>query len=294
VSEATEQITNEVQEVSVKFDALLEWIEGQKSNMIGYVFNIILALVIFAIGKKLIGLVAKILAKTFNKSNMDEGVCRFLLSIIKIVLYVLLIVIIAGFLGIETTSLAAIIGSAGLAIGLSLQGSLSNFAGGVLILILKPFVIGDYIVTEGVEGTVTHIDIFYTRLNTPDNKLIVIPNGRLSNDVITNATKEEIRRVDITVGIEYNEEYEKVKRILEKIANREELVLKDQPVTIYIDSFSSSSVDIGFRVWANTSDYWQVKWNMLETIKREFDANGISIPFDQLDVNVSMNNGGKE
>ena len=294
MNDATEQITNEVQEVSGKFDALFDWLQGQIPNLVGYVFNIILAIVIFAIGKKLIGFVAKLLTKTFNRSNMDEGVSRFLLSIIKIALYVLLIVIIAGILGIETTSLAAVIGSAGLAIGLSLQGSLSNFAGGVLILVLKPFVLGDYIVTEGVEGTVTHIDIFYTRLNTPDNKLIVIPNGRLSNDVITNATKQEIRRVDITVGIEYSEDYEKVKKILEEIANKEELVLKDQPVTIYVDSFSSSSVDIGFRVWANTSDYWQVKWNMLETIKREFDANGISIPFDQLDVNVSMNNGGKE
>ena len=202
MSEATEQLTNEVEKVSGKFDALFDWVQGQMPNMIGYIFNIILALVIFAIGKKLIGLVAKLLTKTFNRSNMDEGVCRFLLSIIRILLYVLLIVTIAGLLGIETTSLAAIIGSAGLAVGLSLQGSLSNFAGGVLILMLKPFVIGDYIVTEGVEGTVTHIDIFYTRLNTPDNKLIVIPNGRLSNDVITNATKEEIRRVDITVGIE--------------------------------------------------------------------------------------------
>ena len=294
MSEATEQLTNEVEKVSGKFDALFDWVQGQMPNMIGYIFNIILALVIFAIGKKLIGLVAKLLTKTFNRSNMDEGVCRFLLSIIRILLYVLLIVTIAGLLGIETTSLAAIIGSAGLAVGLSLQGSLSNFAGGVLILMLKPFVIGDYIVTEGVEGTVTHIDIFYTRLNTPDNKLIVIPNGRLSNDVITNATKEEIRRVDITVGIEYSEDYEKVKKILEGIARKEELVIKEQPVTIYVDSFSSSSVDVGFRVWANTSDYWQVKWNMLETIKREFDANGISIPFDQLDVNVSMNDGGKE
>ncbi len=294
MSETTEQITNEVKEVSGKFDALFDWLYGQIPSMVSFAIDIVIALVIFIIGKKLIGLIAKLLKKSFDRSNMDEGVSRFLLSIIRIAMYVVLIVVIAGLLGIETTSLAAIIGSAGLAIGLSLQGSLSNFAGGVLILVLKPFVIGDYIVSEGVEGTVTHIDIFYTRLITADNKMVVIPNGTLSNDVITNATNEPIRRVDMTVGIEYSEDYEKVKRILESIAQKEELVLKDQPVTIYVDSFSSSSVDIGFRVWTNTGDYWQAKWNILETIKREFDANGISIPFEQLDVNVSMNDGRNE
>ena len=286
VDETAKQISEEVDKVSNNAINMVSWLKVQVPNIVTYVLMIILALVIFFVGKKIIKFLIKLLRKSFTKTNMDEGVSRFLLSMINIVLHIILVVIIAGFLGLETTSLAALVGSAGLAVGLSLQGSLANFAGGVLILMLKPFAIGDYIVAEGTEGVVNHIDIFYTRLLTVDNKLAVIPNGKLSNAVITNVTSEPLRRVDITVGIEYSQDVDRVKAILSDIATNDELVLKDHPVDIYIDSFASSSVTIGFRVWTEKDNYWQVKWNMQESIKKEFDKNNIAIPFDQLDVNV--------
>jgi len=165
---------------------------------------------------------------------------------------------------------------------------LSNFAGGVLILIVKPFVIGDYIVSGAEEGTVIHIDIFYTRLLTVDNRLVVIPNGSLSNAVITNVTNETIRRVDFKVGIEYGEDIDKVKGILADIATANEKVLKDKPVDIYVDALDASSVNMGLRVWTSSADYWSVKWEILENIKKEFDKNNVSIPFNQLDVNIKQ------
>lgn len=286
VDETARQISKEVDKVSNNAVNMIEWVKGQIPNIVTYVLMIILALIIFFIGKKIIRFLIRLLRKSFTKTNMDEGVGKFLLSIINIVMHIILVIIIAGFLGIETTSLAALIGSAGLAVGLSLQGSLANFAGGVLILMLRPFVIGDYIVTEGTEGVVNHIDIFYTRLLTVDNKLVVIPNGKLSNAVITNVTNEPVRRVDLTVGIEYGQDFDKVKRVLSDIAKNDERVLSDRPVDIYIDSFASSSVTIGFRVWTEKDNYWPVKWDMQESIKKEFDKNNIAIPFDQLDVNV--------
>ena len=174
VDETAKQISEEVDKVSNNAINMVSWLKGQVPNIVTYVLMIILALVIFFVGKKIIKFLIKLLRKSFTKTNMDEGVSRFLLSMINIVLHIILVVIIAGFLGLETTSLAALVGSAGLAVGLSLQGSLANFAGGVLILMLKPFAIGDYIVAEGTEGVVNHIDIFYTRLLTVDNKLAVI------------------------------------------------------------------------------------------------------------------------
>lgn len=286
IDETAEQISKEVDKVSNDVMNWLDYVKSHIPGVITYILMIIVALIIFFIGKKLIRLLIKLIKKSFARTNLDEGVSRFLASVINIILHIILIIIIAGFLGLETTSLAALVGSAGLAIGLSLQGSLANFAGGVLILILKPFVLGDYIIAEGSEGTVTHIDIFYTRILTIDNRLVVIPNGKLSNAVITNVTNEPVRRVDLSIGIQYEEDIDKVKEVLNKIAIADDMVLHDRGVDIYVDSFGASAVMIGFRVWTNQENYWQVKWNMQEKIKKEFDSCGISIPFDQLDVNI--------
>ncbi len=286
IDETAEQISKEVDKVS---NDVINWLDYVKSHIPGaitYILMVIVALIIFFVGKKIIKLLIKLIKKSFARTNLDEGVNRFLVSVINIMLHIILVIIIAGFLGLETTSLAALVGSAGLAIGLSLQGSLANFAGGVLILILKPFVLGDYIAAEGAEGTVTHIDIFYTRLLTIDNRLVVIPNGKLSNAVITNVTNEPVRRVELNIGIEYKEDIDKVKDILNKLAKDDDMVLYDRGVDIYVDSFGASAVMIGFRVWTKQEDYWQVKWNMQENIKKEFDRCGISIPFDQLDINI--------
>lgn len=280
------QLTEEIEDIDKKVFSLVDWIVSHIPNMLSGILLAIVAIIIFAIGRKLINLLVKLLDKSFRKSSMDLGVIKFLNSFIRISLNIVLIVIIAGFVGLETTSLATIIGSAGLAIGLSLQGSLSNFAGGVLVLILKPFTIGDYIISGSNEGVVKGIDIFYTRLLTADNKLVVIPNGALSNSPITNVTNQDIRRVDIVVGVDYSEDIRKVKNLLSDIANNYELIEKDKGVDIFIDELASSSVNIGFRVWAKTENYWKVKWDMNENIKYEFDKAGISIPFDQLDVSI--------
>lgn len=286
LDETAEQLGDKVDKFTEQTKHFNDWIKDQIPNVIMYIFMIIIALVVFFIGRKLIKLILKIIDRSFKRSNIDEGVCKFLHSLFKISLNIILIVIIAGFLGLETTSLAAIVGSAGLAIGLSLQGSLANFAGGVLILLLKPFLIGDYIVTGTEEGFVTHIDIFYTRLITVDNRKVVIPNGTLSNATITNVSSEPVRRIDLSIGIEYSEDVDKVKKLLLDIAESEEQVIKDKPIDIYVDSFAASSVTIGFRVWTASENYWSLKWKMQENIKKEFDKNGVSIPFDQLDVNI--------
>lgn len=280
------QLTEEIEDIDKKVFSLVDWIVSHIPNMLSGILLAIVAIIIFAIGRKLINLLVKLLDKSFRKSSMDLGVIKFLNSFIRISLNIVLIVVIAGFVGLETTSLATIIGSAGLAIGLSLQGSLSNFAGGVLVLILKPFTIGDYIISGSNEGVVKGIDIFYTRLLTADNKLVVIPNGALSNSPITNVTNQDIRRVDIVVGVDYSEDIRKVKNLLSDIANNYELIEKDKGVDIFVDELASNSVNIGFRVWAKTENYWKVKWDMNENIKYEFDKAGISIPFDQLDVSI--------
>ena len=280
------QLTEEIEDIDKKVFSLVDWIVSHIPNMLSGILLAIVAIIIFAIGRKLINLLVKLLDKSFRKSSMDLGVIKFLNSFIRISLNIVLIVVIAGFVGLETTSLATIIGSAGLAIGLSLQGSLSNFAGGVLVLILRPFTIGDYIISGSNEGVVKGIDIFYTRLLTADNKLVVIPNGALSNSPITNVTNQDIRRVDIVVGVDYSEDIRKVKNLLSDIANNYELIEKDKGVDIFVDELASSSVNIGFRVWAKTENYWKVKWDMNENIKYEFDKAGISIPFDQLDVSI--------
>ena len=280
------QLTEEIEDIDKKVFSLVDWIVSHIPNMLSGILLAIVAIIIFAIGRKLINLLVKLLDKSFRKSSMDLGVIKFLNSVIRISLNIVLIVVIAGFVGLETTSLATIIGSAGLAIGLSLQGSLSNFAGGVLVLILKPFTIGDYIISGSNEGVVKGIDIFYTRLLTADNRLVVIPNGALSNSPITNVTNQDIRRVDIVVGVDYSEDIRKVKNLLSDIANNYELIEKDKGVDIFVDELASSSVNIGFRVWAKTENYWKVKWDMNENIKYEFDKAGISIPFDQLDVSI--------
>ncbi|MBE5937192.1 MAG: mechanosensitive ion channel [Lachnospiraceae bacterium] len=288
MSETVGQLEKELDNVTSMPEKVKDWVLDQIPGVVHGAMMIAAALILFFIGRKVIKWITKLVDKSLKKSKLEEGVIKFLHSCISIVLNIVLIVLLAGFLGLETTSLAALIGSAGLAIGLSLQGSLSNFAGGVLILIVKPFVIGDYIVSGAEEGTVIHIDIFYTRLLTVDNRLVVIPNGSLSNAVITNVTNETIRRVDFKVGIEYGEDIDKVKGILADIATANEKVLKDKPVDIYVDALDASSVNMGLRVWTSSADYWSVKWEILENIKKEFDKNNVSIPFNQLDVNIKQ------
>lgn len=268
---------------------LFQWIYDSIPVVINAAIMIVIALVLYFVGKKLIKLLIKIIDKSLQRSSIDEGVRKFLKSLISILLTIFLIIVIAGFLGFETTSMAAVVGSAGLAIGLSLQGSLANFAGGVLILVLKPFVMGDYIIANGYEGNVVGIDIFYTKLRTIDNKSIVIPNGTLSNSAIVNVTRQPERKVDLVIGIDYSQNINDVRKVLLRVAENSEYVLQDKAVDIFVDDFDASSVNIGYRVWVKTEEYWPARWSLLEKIKEEFDKEGISIPFNQLDVNIKNN-----
>ena len=241
--------------------------------------DIIGALLILFIGFKIVSYVVKMAHKIFERSIMDTTLQTFLLSFIFMAVTKI---------GVAASSIVALLGSAGLALGLSLQGSLSNIAGGVILLLLKPFQVGDYIIegNSGKEGTVQAIGIMYTKLLSVDNKAIMIPNGNLSNASITNVTYQEKRRVDLNVGIEYSEDIKKVRKVLNALIEKEPARITDEPVKIYVNEFQASSIDIGIRYWVKTEDYWESRWRVLEEIKEEFDHNNIAIPFEQLDVNL--------
>lgn len=259
-------------------------------KLISFGRMIIVALLIYIVGKKVISWVVNLFNKALLKSKLEKGVVQFLTKLCSVCLYMLLITMIVGYLGLPTSSLVALVGSAGLAIGLALQGALANFAGGVLILIMKPFKVGDYIVTGGNEGKVTSIDVFYTRLTTFDNRIVVIPNGSITSASVQNYTGYGVRRVDLTVPMEYKDNFERVRKVLNQIAAEHELILNDdahKPL-IVIDKFDASSVNIGFKVWTKAENYWTVFWDMHRIIKAEFDNENISIPFEQLDVNLHV------
>ena len=270
------------------FSVLESFLDAAWPKAFAIVKIIVVALLIWIIGKKVIKLVLKITKRALEKGKVDEGVQSFLMSLVRILLYGVLVVILIGTVGIDTSSVIALLGSAGLAVGLALQGSLSNFAGGVLILILKPFKIGDYIVANGMEGTVTGIDIFYTKLRTGDNRVVVLPNGNLSNSDLINVSQEPIRRVDMVASVDYDSDIKKVKQILFDIASNLEYSFEDEghPIQVYVNSYEASSIDVGLRFWVNAGDYWAAKWTANEQMKEKFDAAGISIPFNQLDVMI--------
>ena len=207
----------------------------------------------------------------------------------KFGLYALLIFTIATKFGVDTASVAAVIASAGVAVGLALQGSLSNFAGGVLILILKPFVVGDYIIEDNHknEGTEKEIQLFYTKLTTIDNKTIIIPNGMLTNNSLTNVTEKNERRLDLKIDISYESDLRKAKQVIQRLVDAEERIMKDQDILIFVDELGASSVVLGLRAWVKADDYWNVRWKLLEDIKLTMDKEGIDIPYQQLTVHMA-------
>lgn len=285
--DTTGQTANAVEQ-KIDFSVIESFLEAAWPKAFAIVKIIVVALLIWIIGRKVIKLVLKLTRNALEKSKVDDGVQSFLMSLVRILLYGILIVILAGTVGIETGSIIALLGSAGLAIGLALQGSLSNFAGGVLILILKPFRIGDYIAVNGMEGTVTGIDIFYTKLRTGDNRVVVLPNGNLSNSDLINVSQEPVRRVDLIASVDYDSDIKKVKQILFDIASDLEYSFEDEghAIQVYVNSYEASSIDVGLRFWVNAEDYWNAKWTASEQMKERFDAAGISIPFNQLDVMI--------
>lgn len=272
----------------IKSEDVVNFFKGHLPGIQAFLLNIIIAIVILLIGKIIIKNLLKVVKKVLIKSSIEVSVRKFIDSLLKAIMYIILIMIIADRVGIQTTSFLAILGSAGLAIGLALQGSLSNFAGGVLILIIKPFKVGDYIVDggSGKEGTVQKIDLFYTSLITTDNKLVVVPNGMLSNSEITNATAFEKRRLDLSVGISYGNDMKKAKDIVEEVVRSTNYPLEDKELLVIIKELRDSAVIIEARIWLKTDDYWTAKFELTEKIKNKFDEENIEIPFNQMQVHL--------
>lgn len=265
--------------------AILEQL-GDKLIQLG--LKVVFAFICLFIGMKLIKWVRKITKKCLVKANADTGLIQFLDAFIKFSLMIILVIGLATSFGFQVASLVAVLGSAGVTLGLALQGSLSNFAGGVLILLLKPFKVGDYIKedTNNNEGTVTEISLFYTKLRTFDEKIIVLPNGTLANNSLTNVTGGDTRRLDLKIGVAYDSDIKKVKEVLSNLLDEEKGVLKERETNVFVDDLGDSSIVIGVRCYTKQSEFWQVKWRMLENIKLAFDENGIEIPYPKLDVQI--------
>ena len=253
--------------------------------------NILIALIVYFIASRLIKWVLKLTTKALNKGKIEPSVVKFIYSIIKVGLYVLLFIAIVSILGIPTTTFVTLFGTVTLSVGLALQGSLANFAGGVLILIFKPFKVGDYIVACGDEGTVVGIDVFYTKLATVDNKMIVIPNGTLANSSVKNVSAMDIRRVDVQVGISYESDITAAKKVLMGIIDKNDNILRDKPVNVFVASLDASQVTLETRVWVSADKYWDTKWAFTEQYKLALDEAGIEIPFNQLSVTIKNTQG---
>lgn len=263
------------------FNKICDW-------CVGLAGQIIMALVVWQIGKRLIKWLVKISVKALERSELDIGVVRFIGSIARAVLYAVLILIVVGILGIPTASLITVFGSAALAVGMSLQGSLSNFAGGILLLIFKPFKIGDYIISGTCEGTVVSIELLYTKLHTIDNKIIMMPNGTLSNSNIINVGAEEVRRLDIQIGVGYQTDLSKAKILLMECLQRSPDTIKEKELRVVVKSLDESCITLETRAWVPNDKYWDTRFTLLEEYKNIFDANGIEIPFNQLDVHITQ------
>ena len=260
-------------------DKFIEWC----ASTVG---TIVWALIVWIIGKKILKALLKVLGKALDRSRLDEGVTKFMLSLSRFAGNVVLVIMIIDILGFDTTSFIAVLGSAGIALGMSLQGSLANVAGGILILLFKPFAVGDYIVAGGYEGNVTTIDLLYTKLITIDNKMVTIPNGTLSNSSIVNVASQPQRRLDIQIGIGYSSDLKLAKRLLLDAMNTQAGVLTDKDIMVVVKSLDDSCVTLETRCWVMTSDYWNVRFALLEGYKETFDDNGIEIPFNQMDVHI--------
>ena len=252
--------------------------------------RIALALVFFFVGVQIIKVFRRIIKRSLERANADVGVSQFIDSFIKIGTYAVLIMMIATSFGVDAASIIAIFGSAGVAIGLALQGSLSNLAGGVLILILKPFKVGDYIIEDSNknEGTVTEIQIFYTKLTTADDKTIILPNGTLANSSLTNVTHTPHRRNEIKIGISYDSDIKTAKKVLQQLLDHDVAVIQDMEKLVFVDELADSSVVLGVRCWFRNDDYWTGRWRLLEEAKYALEENGIVIPYPQLDVHVQQ------
>ena len=274
-------------QTSIDPGAIEKLLSGLPEKALNMGLRILLALAVFLLGMQVIKLVRRIVRKSLIRGKVDVGVLQFTDSFVKAVLYILLIFMIAGGFGVDAASVVALLGSAGVAIGLAVQGSLSNLAGGVLILILKPFLVGDYIIDGGgKEGTVTEIQLFYTKLLTPDNRTVILPNGTLANGSLINITTDKYRRCDIFVGISYNADIGAARETLMNLLAEDEAVLKDREMRVVVDQLGDSAVELIVRCWFTNEDYWDGRYRLTEGVKYALDRAGIQIPYPQMDVHM--------
>ena len=275
---------------------ITDYFEKFSNGALDFLVRLIVAFLIIIIGFRCIRSIMKALRTIFSKSKVDPALETFLLSATNIGLKVVILFIAVTELGVASSSVIAIMGSAAIALGLSLQGSLSNIAGGVILLFMKPFDIGNFIMESGTghEGYVESIGIMYTRLRTVDNRTIYIPNGTLSVGSITNVSVKESRQEDIHVGIGYDANIQMVRDVLQEVIDEEDAVIRYQPMEIFVNEFKDSSIDMRIRFWVRTDDYWKCRWRTLEKIKLKFDEHGIDIPFNQLDLHIKESSGHKE
>jgi small conductance mechanosensitive channel len=248
--------------------------------------KIIMALAIFVIGKWIARYIVKIVKKLMTKARLDDVLVKFLGSILYTLLLVAVIIAAVDQLGVNTTSLLAIFGAAGLAVGLALQGSLSNFAAGVMLILFRPFKTGDFIEAAGIAGVVEQITVFTTNMRTGDNRSIIVPNSKIFGDTITNVSAKDTRRIDLVIGIGYDDDIRKAKELIEGVMSADDRILKEPAAAIAVGELADSSVNLNVRPWVNTGDYWPVRSDMLENIKKAFDENGVSIPYPQQDVHM--------
>ena len=277
------------QELTDHVSQFQKYLDEHTSQLISFGIKVVLSIVVLYIGSRLIRWVLGLVRRSLGRTGMDKGAVQFLCSFLKALLYILLIFGIGMNFGIKESSVAALLGTAGVTIGLALQGGLSNLAGGVMLLIFKPFQVGDYIIVDkanGWEGTVYKIEICYTTLLSVDYRHIVIPNGTLSGNTVVNLTARDMRKLELKIGISYDSDMHKAKQILEQIIKDDKGTREDQGMLVYVDELAESAVTLGLRVWVPTEDYWTVRWRLNETIKDEFDCQGIRIPYRQLDVHL--------
>lgn len=285
------EIESTMQEMADNPGLIKEFIKDITPEIINFGIKLAISILVLVIGFKIIKSIIKFVKKSMNRAGVEAGAASFLCTLIKYVLDFVLIMIVLSSYGLSG-SIVAILGSAGLTVGLALQGSLANLAGGVLIVVLKPFRVGDYIIDSGSgkEGVVSEISIFYTKIITPDHKVIMIPNGSLSNATITNVSMQDMRRVDLIVGVSYNSDLALVKDVLREIAIMDSDVLQDEPIDVFVNELAASSVDMGLRVWVEKDNYFPVKWRLTERIKTTFDERGIEIPYPHMNLIVEKNN----
>ncbi|EGR4403281.1 small-conductance mechanosensitive channel MscS [Vibrio cholerae] len=272
------------------FNQVNTWLTNNSDLLIQYGVNVISAILILFIGNLVVKGVAGSVAKVLKKKEMDKAVVDFIHGIVRYTLFIIVLIAALSRIGVQTASVVAVIGAAGLAVGLALQGSLSNFAAGVLIVAFRPFKSGDYVEIGGVAGSVDSIQIFQTVLKSPDNKMVVVPNSAVIGGAITNYSRHETRRVDMVIGVSYKSDLQKTKRVLRETLEKDPRILKDPDMTIGVLTLADSSINFVVRPWCKTEDYWKVYFDSMQAIKEALDANGIEIPFPQMDVHLNKIN----